>query len=171
MDVLSSATNKSLLDYWVRLSGGIGVPQREHFDPIDLDPDALPHIFLCSLGYAPFSVHFRLQGTFITEHLGQAYTGKELNSETFGEAADDVLELYKRVADELHPVVSQELISAANGDKILIEVLHMPLMNKQGKVAFVLGSIDAIGDDYLNKKHFVSHHWVVKSSTDLNIDT
>ncbi|WP_419901270.1 PAS domain-containing protein [Kiloniella sp.] len=170
MDVLSSATNKSLLAYWLKLSEGAGVPQRARFDPINIDPEVLPHIFLCSLGYAPFSVHFRLQGTFITEYLGQAYTGKELNKETFGESADEVKALYKRVADTRHPVVSQELISAANGDEILIEVLHMPLMNKQGKVAFVLGSIDAMGDDYLNKQHFVSHHWVVKSSTGVSVD-
>ena len=169
-DVLNSATNKSLLAYWLRLSGEGGVPQREHFDPVDLEPEVLPHIFLCSLGHAPFSVHFRLQGTFITEHLGQNYTGKELNDETFGTAAATVLDLYKQVAYGEHPVVSQELVSAANGDEILIEVLHMPLMNRQGKVAFILGSIDAVGDDYLNKKHFVSHHWSIKSTTELGLD-
>ena len=164
---LSSGINKALFAYWLEIAKGETIPLRNDLDPVNIDPLVLPHIFLCSLGYNPFSVHFRLQGTFITEYLGQTFTGKELSEEIFGAAADNIRDLYKRVADGKNPVVSHELVSSENGDEVSIEVLHLPLSDEIGQISYILGSIDVFDEDYSRAKNFTSKYWIIKDSEEV----
>ncbi|MEH6405480.1 MAG: PAS domain-containing protein [Sneathiella sp.] len=167
MNKLSSNKNHKLLRYWEALPKADKIPQRANVDPIDMDPEILPHIFLCSLFHNPFTVRFRLQGTYINGLLGQNYKGKELNEETFGSSAEAIKDLYKHVAEGQGAHAVHESIKSSTGVEILAEVLYLPLLGETGNIEFILGSIDALNLNQIDMVDFVSKYWKIEDSIDL----
>lgn len=159
---------QQLMHYWLDRVKGDALPQRSDIDPIDMDTALLPHIFLCSVSYDPFEVYFRLQGTFINSRLGQNFKGKKIGPEIFGDAAHDINDLYYRLAHSQKPILSNEMIKSTAGTSYLVEIIHLPLVDESGTTRFVLGAIDLIdrNESYLQK--FISNHWVVTTSNDVN---
>ncbi len=166
----SGKTTEKLMKYWLDLPGQPNLPNRSDIDPVSIGTKILPHIFLCSVQLDPFEVYFRLQGTFINDLLGQNFKGKKVGPETFGDDADDILELYKRVSEDQRPILSRELIKSAMGTERLIEVIHLPLAGerKDGNVQFILGAIDVLNWDRSQSETFVSRHWVIQTTNALD---
>lgn len=164
MITLSSSKNQLLLNYWETLPVLQKIPCRKDVDPINIAPTILPHIFLCSLQYDPFTVKFRLQGTYINGLLGQDYRGKELNEETFGTSAETVKELYRHVADGRAATAAHQRIKSTTGVEILTEVLYLPLLGETDKVEFILGSIDTLQQNQIDMVGFVSKYWKIENT-------
>ena len=60
---------KSLYDYWCEISPPGGLPERQHFDPLDV-PKLLPNIWLIDVSREPLRFSLRLLGTRIEEFSG-----------------------------------------------------------------------------------------------------
>lgn len=69
---------RQIVEYWVSIHPPIGLPGRQHFDPLQI-PALLPHIRLLDvIGSLP-RFRVRLMGTQVREYMGEEQTGRWLD--------------------------------------------------------------------------------------------
>lgn len=66
---------QAILDYWLSLHSGEGLPGRQHFDPVDI-PTLLPNLWLIDVTHDPIRFRMRLVGTRIAAYAGEDNTGR-----------------------------------------------------------------------------------------------
>ncbi|MCZ4279939.1 PAS domain-containing protein [Kiloniella laminariae] len=169
--VLQTSPVKGLFDYWKSLPADQGLPLKSALDPLGMPPRVLPYLFLCELTFVPeFSVYFRLQGTFLSEVLGQNFTGKYLDETTFGKDASRVIGHYYRVATNRVPCVTQERISSGRGVSMIMEVIHLPLADEKGEPRYIIGALARIQDAVVPEtppENFVSRYWDIEMFSEI----
>ncbi|MBL4906647.1 MAG: PAS domain-containing protein [Sneathiella sp.] len=166
----SGEHTQQLMRHWLDLQKGRNVPKRSDIDPIALGGKLLPHIFLCSVSYHPFTVYYRLQGTFINDRLGQNFKGMKIGPETFGNAAQEISDMYQRVAVDQTPILSHEMILSSAGTERRIEVIHLPLADETGKTGFIVGAIDILNLVQADADTFIPDHWVIQNTVAPSVD-
>jgi hypothetical protein len=69
---------RQIVDYWFAIHPPVGLPGRQHFDPLDV-PALLPYIRLLDVvGRLP-RFRVRLMGTQVREYMGEEQTGRWLD--------------------------------------------------------------------------------------------
>jgi len=69
---------RELHRYWIEMHPAIGLPGRQHFDPLHV-PHLLPQLWLLEVQRAPFRLRYRVAGTRVVELAGQELTGRWLD--------------------------------------------------------------------------------------------
>jgi hypothetical protein len=157
-----TAPVKGVYDYWLSLPKCRGLPLKSALTPIEIPPDFLPHVFLMELEYNPFAALVRLQGTYINYSLGQHFTDKYVDESTFGESAVDILASYEEAATKRVAYVSQEEILSTSQQTMLIEAIHLPMVDEDGEVKFILGALSRLSGSENPDQEFRGRHWDVK---------
>ena len=67
-----------IVDYWRSIHPQMGLPGRQHFDPIDI-PHLLPSIRMLDVAGEPPRFRTRLMGTKMVASLGRDHTGQWLD--------------------------------------------------------------------------------------------
>lgn len=67
-----------IVDYWVSIHPPVGLPGRQHFDPLQI-PALLPHIRLLDVVGSLPRFRVRLMGTLVREYMGEEQTGRWLD--------------------------------------------------------------------------------------------
>lgn len=63
-----------VLEYWLSIRPGTGLPGRQHFDPVDI-PHLLPNLRLIDIEGPPPRFKTRLMGTVLRDFFGEEQTG------------------------------------------------------------------------------------------------
>lgn len=149
---IQSLQNRQFYLHWLSLRAPEAlIPLRGALDPLTIPRHLLPHIFLTSIEQDPFRVLFRLQGDYIVSKAGQHLRGKYICEETLGANWKAVENLYRTVVETGHPLLSVERQTGARNWAFTAEIIHAPLLNDNGDVAYVVGAFDHVGQA-------VSHH-------------
>ena len=143
---MKHAATSALYAYWNRLRAGRTAPERSDLNPAAIR-DLLGDIFLLELGGAD-RYRVRLAGTRICALLGRELTGRPL-VEAFGaEDRTDVYALLGGVAATAVPVVAGVVGETADGRKLDLELLVLPLKHRSRTHARMLGSLTALEVPY-----------------------
>lgn len=145
---IRSEVCRALLLHWRDLAeGAAGAPRRADFDPLAVPRALIPHVFLNEIHSEPFAVKILVQGAFIRDGAKQAFTGRYIDRETFGDTWRAVLDIYRRICAERRPLLSLERHSSSDDRSLVVEVLHLPLFSADGSVCAVLGGLDRAAED------------------------
>ena len=140
---IRSEVCRALLLHWRDVAeGAAGAPRRSDFDPLGMPRALIPHVFLNEIISDPFAVKILVQGAFIRDGAKQAFTGRYIDRETFGDTWRGVVDIYRRVHAERRPLLSRERHSSSDDRSLVVEVLHLPLFSQDGSVCAVLGGLD-----------------------------
>jgi hypothetical protein len=161
---------EGILNYWKSLPFEQDLPFKSSLDPLDIPTNILPHIFLVELNYNPFSACIRLQGTYLNSSLGQHYTGKLIDKTTFGDYAIEILALYEQSAERRTPYISREEISSSDNTSMFVEAIHLPLIDEQGMVKYILGAVSKLSGLPDTESDFVASHWEVNQVEKITLD-
>jgi hypothetical protein len=83
----------ALFEYWDRKRAGEAMPDRGAIDPVEIDPELLPHLLLYE-GVQPGSrAKYRMVGTEIALQFGRDPTGKFLDEVLSGSYLDYIVSL------------------------------------------------------------------------------
>ncbi|WP_085899320.1 PAS domain-containing protein [Kiloniella majae] len=157
-----TAPVKGVYDYWQSLPKCRGLPLKSALAPMEIPLEFLPHVFLMELEYNPFAALVRLQGTYINYSLGQHFTDKYVDESTFGESAAAILDSYEEAAIKRVAYVSQEEVLSTSQQKMLIEAIHLPMVDEEGDVKFILGALSRLSGSENSDQEFRGQHWDVK---------
>ena len=129
----------ALYNYWNKKRGRRAMPARLEIDPSELPACMLPYVFMVDLRDDPPRWRYRLIGTEIAARLGVEPTGRFL---------DDVLGTkYCRYLDALnddvferkHPIYTETLLHAEDGNVLLTKRLLVPLSHLGREPAIIFG--------------------------------
>ncbi len=130
-----------LHDYWQSIAPAPGLlPGRQHLDPLDIDPQAMPWIFLMDViraDGAPLDYRYRLVGTGNVDLVGRDATG-ELASVVFNRVdAPFVLDTFDLTVARATPTY---WIATVPQDKIGMVTIHRGLfpMARDGRTVDML---------------------------------
>lgn len=129
---------RDLYRYWVSIRPALGLPGRQHFDPVDI-PHLLPNLWLVDVVGRPMRFRFRLVGTRITAFSGRDSTGKWLD-----EVYDDFRDTgaYHRMclcAVDGKPIFQRgEVVSNPHCTGQEAERLYLPLASDGRRVDIIL---------------------------------
>jgi len=89
--------------YWRRIHPAVGLPGRQHFDPLAIHP-LLPGVWLLDIQRQPFRLRYRLIGTEAVEAVGTEVTGQWMD-EAHGAVAQlpGYLDRYRAVVEQTLP--------------------------------------------------------------------
>jgi len=142
--VLTSNTLRRLRDYWLAARRDRMMPARRDIDPINISPALLPHVVLADVFHDPLRFRYRLIGTRVTAMAGRDATGHEINRDLYGDNTERVIWGYRTCVETRAPVAVREPIQFVAKDWIVIEVLLMPLGDRDDSVDVVLVGVDAV---------------------------
>jgi hypothetical protein len=134
---------KAIVDYWRSIHPKIGLPGRQHFDPVDI-PQLLANLRLIDVHTSPMRFRIRLMGSQLVAAFNQDHTGK-FYDEIF-EGFDDSDLFHK-----LRAVVETHEPNWRKGDHRLNPVRNYVLMER---VALPLASDGVNVDMLLMLMHF-----------------
>jgi hypothetical protein len=158
-----AAPVRGVYEYWEALPKFQGLPLKSSLDPVDMPLEYLPYVFLVQLEYNPFAALIRLQGTYINHSLGEYFTNKYIDESTFGESAPAILAGYEEAAIKRVAYVSHEEVHAISGQTMVIEAIHLPMVDEQGKVIYFLGALSRISGSTNHDHEFRGQRWDVKA--------
>jgi hypothetical protein len=69
---------RQIVEYWMSIHPAMGLPGRQHFDPLQI-PALLPHIRLLDVVGSLPRFRVRLMGTQVREYMGEEQTGRWLD--------------------------------------------------------------------------------------------
>jgi Uncharacterized protein conserved in bacteria len=153
--MLRHPNSSELLGYWNRIRGEADVPARAAFDPAAVRK-ALPYIFILetSDGHATF----RLAGTGVCEaHMRELrnYRFSSLWSAKDRRQADVVTGM---VTKEAWGAVMLSRASTADGLNVEFETLLLPMLDREGKRSFVIGSMSCLGNAWWLGSRAITEH-------------
>ncbi len=161
---------QGILEYWKSLPLEQDLPYKSALDPLLIPTEILPHIFLVELSYDPFSAYIRLQGTYLNNSLGQHFTGQFIDEDNFGPYSAEVLKLYEQLANRRTPYISHEEIISQDDMNVMVEAIHLPLLDDQGGVKYILGAISRLSGLSNPESGFVPNRWEVNSFKEIKLD-
>ncbi len=150
---------QGILEYWKTLPFEQDLPFKSALDPLSIPTEILPHVFLVELGSNPFSALIRLQGTYLNHALGQHFTGQYIDETTFGAGAVEILDHYEQTVKRRTPYVSQEEVTFRKDESVIVEAIHLPLIDNLGEVKYILGAISRLSGIVNSKNDFIPSHW------------
>jgi len=134
---------RAVADYWSRLPPTApGVPSRRDFDPLDLPPRLLRHIWMVDVEVDPPRFRFRLCGSHLVEALGFDPTGRDYTDVFPDFAKSDTFAALSRVRDLGEPswrAGDPKLVSPAHEIRLL-ERVFLPLTRDGQRVDIVLAA-------------------------------
>lgn len=142
-----SQNSCDLYAYWHSLAllrGGI--PLREDFDPAQV-PRLLPHIFIAEKEADTGRFRFRLSGTAIRDIMGVENTGRYLDELLEGDDLTNVAGMFEEVMAHGTCVRSIEGLTYSDRSYLRVEILRLPLAQKEGGQHLVLGCLSRIEND------------------------
>lgn len=126
-------------DYWRSIHPAVGLPGRQHFDPVDI-PRLLPNIGLIDAQGPEGDFIFRLMGTKLVDFYGADFTGKPFVSAyqkaTESQAYND---LCATLADHLPRWRRGQASFVRNREFVIIERIYLPFASDGETVNMVLG--------------------------------
>jgi hypothetical protein len=91
---------RQLADYWLSIHPPLGLPGRQHFEPLAI-PSLLPHLFLVNVDHAGPTFSYRLMGTSLATVYGGDYTGQRFETAfDAGKMAPPYLDACKMLVDK-----------------------------------------------------------------------
>ncbi len=126
-----------LYRYWWQKRGSGAPPHRGDLNPAEI-PDLLPIVNLIDVRWDPISFRHRLVGTEIVERLERDVTGKEVNADLCGPAADEVLATLERLAREVRPFRRRARLDWHRRNWLTIETVELPLVDDGGRTVMIL---------------------------------
>jgi hypothetical protein len=121
------------------------MPARADFDPVDV-PQILPNITITDVFYDPLRFRYRLIGTAITELTGRDATGKWLDRELYGDNLDRMLWTFQSCVEGREPVAVRQQAQFPNRDWVTVEVLLMPLGDRDDRVSQIISCLIALDE-------------------------
>lgn len=108
-----------------------GLRHRSDVDPVLIDPDLLPHLFLLDVlweaGSAVPRLRIRLTGTALDQALGRALKGRHLEDFMHGPRSADVLDAFRLCARNHAPVWMRQIVEIRNQPARYVEGVAYPL--------------------------------------------
>ncbi|KKJ78667.1 hypothetical protein WH95_00845 [Kiloniella litopenaei] len=153
--------------YWLTLPKCAGLPLKSSLDPVDIPTEHLPHVFLVQLEENPFAALIRLQGTYINHSIGEYFTNKYIDESTFGESATAILAGYEEAAQKRVAYVSHEEVYGISGQIMLVEAIHLPMVDEEGNVNYFLGALSRISGATNHDHEFRGRRWDVKAVSNI----
>lgn len=117
---------REIYDYWNGKRAGRLMPRRADIEPLDL-PSFLPGIVMVDVGYAPLSLTYRVIGTREAEARGHNPTGKSVFDNWDGRSQEDVLENYRLVVGNRHPLYDGDRTMDPERDWLEAGTVFLPL--------------------------------------------
>jgi hypothetical protein len=116
------------------------MPTRLEIDPAELPAPMLPYVFMVDLSGDPPRWRYRLIGTEIVARLGVEPTGRFLD-DVFGTKYCRYLgALNDDVFERRHPIYTETVLRAENGNVLLTKRLLVPLAHLGREPAIVFGA-------------------------------
>ena len=139
-----SAGVKALVKYWRSIHPAVGLPGRQHFNPIDIRP-LLPNVWLLDVHRKPLRFRFRVIGTSITSFAGRDSTGDWLDELYDSFETGPGYELLQQAVEKRRPAW-QHSKSMSRPDKtwVVLEKVYLPLAADGEQVDMVLGLTDIL---------------------------
>jgi len=134
-------TVRRIHDYWCSIHPQIGLPGRQHIDPLEIPTDLLPNIWLLDIQQEPLRAKYRLVGTGIVRAIGHDFTGHWLDeTDTYAPAQYLVAQATIRKVVESHRLVWSKGSSSLQGqhDHQEAEVIRLPLASDGATVDVIL---------------------------------
>jgi len=130
---------RALADYWQRIHPALGLPGRQHFDPVDL-PDLLPNIFLVDVAPVAGEFTYRLVGSRVAEFFGKDLTGRSfLEAFVRPKSANAYIDLCDCVAARQPRWRRGKTAFVPSREFTEIERVYLPLASDGETVDMVLG--------------------------------
>lgn len=145
LDAGADETLQQTLDYWQCLCGQRPMPARRDLNPADI-PRLLPKLMLADVGgesshtQAP-PIRFRLVGTEVVGRFGRELTGCCLSEIDYGDQADEVAALYRRVLDSARPQYARIDILQSHDRLLRTQQLLLPLSDDGTNVNMILAAV------------------------------
>jgi len=127
-----------LVAYWRHLVP-MGLPGRQHIDPVTIGPALLPHIFLADAFDGGARFRWRLIGTHIVSHAGTDDTGQELEATLSPQMRETILGHYREVVRGLRPLCHRSEFIGRDRRIYRYERLLLPLASDGKTVDMILG--------------------------------
>lgn len=144
MDALRSNVSKSIVTWWYDRTRRLGrAPMRADFDPAEF-VRILPYVYLVDVE-PEGRYRIRLSGTYIVDLWGFDSTGMAVDAGTFGEKWMAIGDIYDDVVRRCVPIGTHERVEIARGLRIDVEVTHLPLVDGEGRVNMILGTLVRMG--------------------------
>jgi hypothetical protein len=139
---LTHAVLVELLDIWRGHCDGDAIPPWPMFDPLEIPPSTLPHLYLIDgLETMPPRLRWRLLGTHTTQMLGRDNTGKFFD-ELY--PPDDVRDMSAPVLEIMEMRAPLRLSGRSlfvGKDWIHYECIYLPYSGDDGGISMIVGGI------------------------------
>ncbi|USG61918.1 PAS domain-containing protein [Sneathiella marina] len=140
---ISSITLIELRDYWLEKRRSRKFPARADIDPVEF-PNLLPQIALVDVTYDPLRFRYRLIGTTITAISERDATGHFIDENLYGERTENMLWAFKTCVHTKTPVAVREQVQFVKKERVVVEVLVLPLGETDDRVDMALVCLEII---------------------------
>jgi hypothetical protein len=140
-DKMKNASSQIVFEYWDRLRGDRSAPERGEIEPGEIR-DALADAFV--LEFDGGEAVFRLAGTRIAALFGREMKGARFTSISDDPlSSDELMRLIETVQSETAGAVAGLIAETAEGDKLHLELLLLPLRHRGKTHSRVMGALSA----------------------------
>jgi hypothetical protein len=130
----------ALYNYWNKKRGGRVMPARVEIDPSELPARMLPYVFMVDLSDDPPRWRYRLIGTEMVVRLGIDPTAQFLDDVLGTQYCRYLNALNDDVFERKHPIYTETLLHAEDGNVLLTKRLLLPLAHRGREPAIVFGA-------------------------------
>lgn len=124
-------------DYWQDLRGMRAAPKREELNLREMSA-LLPLFNLIEVHWDPLRFRHRLVGSRYVEMLGRDVTGCYVDEELYGEAATEIFNNLRLVAEEVRPYRRLARLDWYDRNWLMMESAELPLVDEDGLVNMIL---------------------------------
>lgn len=124
-------------DYWQDLRGMRAAPKREELNLREMSA-LLPLFNLIEVHWDPLRFRHRLVGSRYVEMLGRDVTGCYVDEELYGEAATEIFNNLRLVAEEVRPYRRLARLDWHDRNWLMMESAELPLVDEDGRVNMIL---------------------------------
>lgn len=124
-------------DYWQDLRGMRTAPRREELNLREMSA-LLPLFNLIDVHWDPLRFRHRLVGSRYVEMLGRDVTGCYVDEGLYGEAATEIFNNLRLVAEEVRPYRRLARLDWHDRNWLMMESAELPLVDEDGWVNMIL---------------------------------
>ena len=124
-------------EYWQDLRGMRAAPKREDLNLREMR-SLLPLFNLIEVHWDPLCFRHRLVGSRYVEMLGRDVTGRYVDEELYGEAATEIFNNLRLVAEEVRPYRRLARLDWHDRNWLMMESAELPLVDEDGRVNLIL---------------------------------
>ena len=129
-----------LYAHWLMKKGDRLAPSRTDFNPAEIKA-FLPIVNFVDVCWEPEGFRHRLVGTEIVQHLGRDATGRWVDADLYGEAADRIFASLLQVAREVRPYRRRSPMTWHPHSWLTMESMELPLIDESGRVNMILRGV------------------------------